>query len=84
MVSAAVRRPQDRFPLPFEQWTADMRFKLAAAVKTALRGVGVPETDMWDEGGRIMVVRRMATENERAQVPEPYLAPGVSCAKELV
>jgi hypothetical protein len=50
-----------------------MRFKVKAAIRSALLGVGVPETDTPETGYVSAIVRRRATDGERQRVTENYL-----------
>lgn len=72
MASVAVRSGH---PVPVSRWTATDRMRAVAVAKGALYGVGDPATDVVEYGGYIVTVRRVATWEERASVPEPHLDP---------
>lgn len=58
----------------YSSWTKHQKKTAAALSRHALRGVGVPATDVRMHGRIVLTLRRMCTAAERSTVTEPFCA----------
>jgi len=76
MVSASLRRKRSfNEIIDLSMSTRARKGKALNVAMKVLEGVGIRSTDIVQCEGRILTVRRMATDLERSRVYEPYLNP---------
>lgn len=67
-VSVSIWSPLTRQPKPVSSWTGEERSKAERYANDALRGVGVSDRTVCDDGGTAIHVRRETTASERDYV----------------
>jgi len=74
MTSVALFDAGKREKIPREMWSKRERTMAKDAARAALAGVGEPATDVWEDTGTIIVLRRQCRDEERRRVLEKYLS----------
>ncbi len=70
MTSVAILLPGH--PIPRDHWNHRMEKVAKKIARAALEGVGVEGTDIVESGNITHVIRRLCSDDERAQVTEKY------------
>lgn len=74
MATVALLTRERNGPIPRREWTHEEARLAHQAVRAAIAGVGLPETDKTEEGDITAIIRRQCTDQERRRVLEKYLS----------
>ena len=74
MASVALFDAQRQEQIHRELWTKRERAMAKQAARQAIENVGEPGTDIFEDSGSIIAVRRQCRDEERRRVLESYLS----------
>lgn len=76
MVSVGLWDAERRERIHRELWSKREREAVKSIAREALEDVGERPSDMWEDHGSILALRRQCRDSERRQVLEKYLQTG--------
>lgn len=76
MVSVALWDAERREKIHRELWSKREREAVKSIAREALEDVGERSSDIWEDFGSILALRRQCRDEERRQVLEKYLQTG--------